>query len=138
MPRGHFVLRKELKMKEFGERLRKLRTKRNMTQDEFGLIFEPPLAQSTIGTYERGVRQPSLENLVVISKFFNVTTDYLLGITDEFTTIDTFKEENPKELRDFLNKNTVLFNGSELNEEEKRRMIDILTGLFWNHFTHKK
>lgn len=125
-------------MKVFGERLKQLRLKRNMTQDEFGLIFEPPLAQSTIGTYERGVRQPSLENLVVISEFFNVTTDYLLGITDEFTTINTFKEENPKELRDFLNKNKVLFNGSELNEEEKQRMIDILTGLFWNHFTNKK
>lgn len=125
-------------MKEFGERLKKLRTNKNMTQDELGLIFTPPLAQSTIGTYERGVRQPSLENLVVISKFFNVTTDYLLGITDEFTTINTFKEENPRELRDFLNRNKVLFNGSELNEEEKQRMIDILTGLFWNHFTNKK
>lgn len=125
-------------MKVFGERLKDLRVKRNLTQDEFGLIFEPPLAQSTIGTYERGVRQPSLENLVVISKYFNVTTDYLLGITDEYTTINTFKEENPKELRDFLNKNKVLFNGSELNEDEKQRMIDILTGLFWNHFTNKK
>lgn len=125
-------------MKVFGERLKDLRVKRNLTQDEFGLIFEPPLAQSTIGTYERGVRQPSLENLVVIANYFNVTTDYLLGLTDEFTTINTFKEENPKELRDFLNKNKVLFNGSELSEEEKNRMIDILTGLFWNHFTNKK
>ena len=125
-------------MKVFGERLKDLRVKRNLTQDEFGLIFEPPLAQSTVGTYERGVRQPSLENLVVISRYFNVTTDYLLGITDEYTTIDTFKEENPKELRDFLSKNKVLFNGSELNEEEKQRMIDILTGLFWNHFTNNK
>ena len=125
-------------MKVFGERLKDLRVKRNLTQDEFGLIFEPPLAQSTVGTYERGVRQPSLENLVVIANYFNVTTDYLLGITDEFTTINTFKEESPKELREFLNKNNVLFNGSELNEEEKKRMIDILTGLFWNHFTNKK
>lgn len=125
-------------MKIFGERLRTLRTKRNMTQEELGLIFNPPLSQSTCGTYENGRRQPSLENLVVISKYFNVTTDYLLGITDEFTTIDTFKEENPRELREFLSKNKVLFNGSELNDEEKKRMIDILTGLFWDNFTNKK
>lgn len=125
-------------MKVFGERLKQLRINRNMTQDEFGLIFEPPLAQSTVGTYERGVRQPSLENLVVIANYFKVSTDYLLGITDEIATINTYKEENPRELRDFLNKNKVLFNGSELNEEEKQRMIDILTGLFWNHFTNKK
>lgn len=125
-------------MKVFGERLKQLRINRNMTQDEFGLIFEPPLAQSTVGTYERGVRQPSLENLVVIANYFKVSTDYLLGITDEIATINTYKEENPRELRDFLNKNKVLFNGSELNDEEKQRMIDILTGLFWNHFTNKK
>lgn len=125
-------------MRIFGERLKQLRLKRNMTQDELGLIFENPKAQSTIGTWERGTRQCSFEDLVKISNYFNVTTDYLLGITDEFTTIDTFKEENPRELREFLSKNKVLFNGSELNDEEKKRMIDILTGLFWDNFTNKK
>ena len=121
-------------MKEFGERLKQLRTKRNLTQEELGGIFNPPLSQSTLGTYERGLRQPSLENLVVISKYFKVSTDYLLGLTDEIVTI---KDENPKELKEFLNRNDVLFNGSELNAEEKRRMIDILTGLFWDNFTNK-
>lgn len=124
-------------MKVFGERLKELRAKRNMTQEELGLIFNPPLSQSTCGTYESGKRQPTLENLVVISKYFNVSTDYLLGITDEITTINTFKEENPRELKEFLNKNKVLFNGSELNEEEKQRMVDILTGLFWDNFTKR-
>lgn len=121
----------------FGERLKQLRTKRSMTQEELGLIFNPPLSQSTLGTYERGLRQPSLENLVILSRYFNVSTDYLLGITDEITTINTYKEENPKELKEFLNKNKVLFNGSELNDDEKQRMIDILTGLFWDNFTKK-
>lgn len=120
-------------MKEFGERLKKLRTNRHMTQEELGSIFNPPLSQSTIGTYENGKRQPTLENLVAVSKFFSVTTDWLLGLTDE---IATTKDENPKELKEFLKRNDVLFNGSELNEEEKRRMIDILTGLFWDNFTN--
>lgn len=120
-------------MREFGERLKKLRTNRHMTQEELGSIFNPPLSQSTIGTYENGKRQPTLENLVAVSKFFSVTTDWLLGLTDE---IATTKDENPKELKEFLKRNDVLFNGSELNEEEKRRMIDILTGLFWDNFTN--
>jgi hypothetical protein len=78
-----------------------------------------------------------MSDLVKLAKFFHTSTDYLLGVTDEFTTINTYKEENPKELKDFLNKNKVLFNGSELNEEEKQRMIDILTGLFWDNFTKR-
>lgn len=122
-------------MKVFGERLRDLRIKRNLTQEELGGIFNPPLSQSTVGTYENGKRQPTLENLAFLSRYFSVTTDYLLGLTDEIVVT---KDEDPKELRDFLKKNNVLFNGSELNEEEKQRMIDILTGLFWNHFTNKK
>lgn len=125
-------------MKIFGERLKKLRINKHMTQDELGLIFTPPLAQSTIGTYERGVRQPSLENLIVISEYFGVSIDYLLGLTDEERTINEYKEENPQELREFLSQNNILFNGANLNDEDKQRMIDILTGLFWESFTKKK
>lgn len=125
-------------MKIFGERLKKLRINRHMTQDELGEIFNPPLAQSTIGTYERGVRQPSLENLITISNYFNVSIDYLLGITDEERTVTVFKEENPQELREFLTQNHILFNGAELSNEDKQRMIDILTGLFWENFTKQK
>lgn len=125
-------------MKIFGERLKKLRMSRHLTQDELGEIFNPPLAQSTIGTYERGVRQPSLENLITISNYFNVSIDYLLGITDEERTVNVFKEENPQELREFLNQNNILFNGAELSNEDKQRMIDILTGLFWESFTKQK
>lgn len=125
-------------MQIFGERLKKLRINRHLTQDELGAIFNPPLAQSTIGTYERGVRQPSLENLIVISNYFNVSIDYLLGITDEERTVEEFKEENPQELREFLSQNNILFNGAELSNEDKQRMIDILTGLFWETFTKQK
>lgn len=124
-------------MKEFGERLKKLRTNRHMTQDELGEIFENPKAQSTVGTWERGVRQPSMEDLVRIAQFFNVSIDYLLGISEEERRIETFKEDNPKELKEFLNQNHILFNGAELSPEDKRRMTDILTGLFWNNFTKK-
>lgn len=125
-------------MQIFGERLKQLRISRSMTQDELGEIFESPKAQSTIGTWERGNREPSMTDLVRIAQYFNVSTDYLLGITDEVKTVNEYKEENPKELKEFLEKNNVLFNGSELNENEKQRMIDILTGLFWNNFTSKK
>lgn len=124
-------------MREFGERLKKLRTNRHMTQDELGAIFESPKAQSTVGTWERGVRQPSMEDLVSIAKFFNVSIDYLLGISEEERRVEIYKKENPKELKDFLQQNSILFNGSELSEEDKRRMTDILTGLFWENFTKK-
>ena len=125
-------------MQEFGKRLKELRQNRKMTQEELGQIFEPHLAQSTIGTYEKGLREMSYSNLIKVSKYFNVSIDWLLGLTNEERPIETFKEDNPKELREFLEQNNILFNGSELSEEYKKRMIDILTGLFWSNFINKK
>jgi len=41
------------------------------------------LARSTIAGYESGFREPSLGTVVAIANAFRVTTDYLLGLTDE-------------------------------------------------------
>ncbi|MBQ2669948.1 MAG: helix-turn-helix transcriptional regulator [Clostridia bacterium] len=38
------------------------------------------IAKSVISFYESGDRMPSYEVLIKISRIFNVTTDYLLGI----------------------------------------------------------
>lgn len=35
-----------------------------------------------IQRYERGDTEPTFEQLVLIAKFFNVSTDYLLGVKD--------------------------------------------------------
>lgn len=35
-----------------------------------------------IYNYENGVYEPSIETLILIAKFFNCSTDYLLGLTD--------------------------------------------------------
>lgn len=125
-------------MQDFGERIKYLRQKENMTQEGFGKLFDPPLAQSTIGTYEKSLREMTYKNLIFLSKRFNVSIDWILGVTNEERPIEVFKEDNPKELREFLEQNNILFNGAELSEEDKKRMIDILTGLFWSNFLNKK
>lgn len=42
-----------------------------------------------IGQYYNGDALPSMDNLIKIAKYFNVSTDYLLGLTDAKTTKDT-------------------------------------------------
>ncbi len=43
---------------------------------------------SIISSYETGERQPSLTNLVALSYLYHVSTDYLLGKTDNPRDID--------------------------------------------------
>lgn len=39
--------------------------------------------KSTITKYENGAIQPSARMIVVFANFFNVTSDYLLGLQDD-------------------------------------------------------
>ena len=44
--------------------------------------------RATIFGYESGRRQPSLDTLVEMAKYYQVTTDYLLGLNDNDDCID--------------------------------------------------
>lgn len=60
-----------------GQKIKDLRVSKGLkTQD---LAVEIGVNQSTISNYESGLRTPSLEVLLKIAEFFEVSTDYLLG-----------------------------------------------------------
>ena len=61
----------------FGRRLRELRKEKNLSQRELGTIFR--VCNQTVSFWETGAREPDLDNLVAISRYFDVTVDDLLG-----------------------------------------------------------
>ena len=63
------------------ERLLNLRLERNLSQKS--LVNQMGLALNPYVRYERGEREPTASVLVRIADFYNVTTDYLLGRSDE-------------------------------------------------------
>lgn len=67
----------------FGERLRELRLKAGLQQKELG--EQVGFSNNAIGMMERGHRGTTIEKLVLLAEFFHVSTDYLLGITDDPT-----------------------------------------------------
>ena len=40
------------------------------------------VSDTTIGYWVRGLQVPSAENVYLVAKYFSVTSDYLLGLTD--------------------------------------------------------
>jgi transcriptional regulator with XRE-family HTH domain len=62
----------------FAERLRYIRNQNNLTMEEAASKLD--LSTSGYGKYERNERQPSFEVLVRISKVFNISSDFLLGV----------------------------------------------------------
>lgn len=65
----------------FGERLKKLRTEKGITQEKLGNIIG--VSDRVIGYYEADNRFPKDEILLnKIADYFEVSLDYLLGRTD--------------------------------------------------------
>ncbi|HLV10201.1 MAG TPA: S24 family peptidase [Halanaerobiales bacterium] len=64
-------------MKELGEKLRKLRQEDGYTLRELGQ--ELNMSFSILAMYERGERTPPADKLILLSDFFEVSIDYLLG-----------------------------------------------------------
>ena len=67
-------------MEKFAERLKELRLEKGITQDK--LAQETGLSQAALANWENGKRSPTAAAVITLAKYFNVTTDYLLGVTD--------------------------------------------------------
>lgn len=65
-----------LNPQELGERIRKLRLKRNKTQSYFADMLY--ISSSYLALIESGKRVPNLDLLIHIAKFTDVTLDYLV------------------------------------------------------------
>lgn len=119
--------------------LRELRTQKGLTQAELSKALQ--VSASSIGMYEQGRREPDNETLGRIANFFHVSTDYLLGRTDEPHTPAPAEPPAPKpelnarderdiqkklqSILDDLDPDTGLayYNGQEPMDDETRDLI---------------
>ena len=92
---------------EFSERLKKLRKDAGLTQVD--VAEKLGISQPAYASWERGIKKPTQENLVKLSKILYVSVDYLLGNTEN------------KQTSDVLENIEILFrmNSEGLTEDEK-------------------
>lgn len=64
----------------FKDRLKELRTSKNLSQMQ--LAVQTNLSQSAIAKWELGKTEPTASAIITLAKFFNETSDYLLGLED--------------------------------------------------------
>lgn len=65
----------------FAFRVKKLRKARKLSQKELAEALG--LTQTAISGIESGLRTTTIEKLILLAKFFEVSSDYLLGLKDE-------------------------------------------------------
>ena len=74
----------------FGLKIKELREKEPLTQAEFAKKIG--VSQSTVAAWELGTREPNIETLIKLSRYFNTSVDYLVG--NNFSEIE--KKYQPK------------------------------------------
>lgn len=65
------------------QKIKTLREKRGITQSE--LANQLGITRSGVNAWEMGISTPSTQYIIILAKFFNVSTDYLLGLSDTAT-----------------------------------------------------
>jgi transcriptional regulator with XRE-family HTH domain len=62
----------------FRERIKELRQEKGIGQVE--LAQSIGVSKGVISLWENGLREPTMNNLIVLAKYFDVTIDYLVGL----------------------------------------------------------
>lgn len=74
----------------FCERLKELRAEKNLSQKELSKAIG--VSDGTICFWENGTNEPKLTYIKKLANFFEVSSDYLIGIENENGTRTTFEE----------------------------------------------
>lgn len=77
----------EMDSELFCTRLKEIRTQRKMTQQD--IAEKTGIPSTSISHIEAGSRKPSLENFYKLVVVLNVSSDYLLGRTDQYSDLST-------------------------------------------------
>lgn len=75
----------------FSHRLKELRTEKSMSLNELAEALQT--TSQSLSLYERGERTASIELLAKAAKYFNVSTDYLMGISNNRNDKEKNKED---------------------------------------------
>ena len=96
-----------------GDRIRKLRESRNMTQTELSEILGMK-SYTTVSKWEKNENFPKGKDLKKLAEIFNVTSDYLLGLSDTKLGKITTQNEHPEIL--------TIYN--QLEEPKQEKVLD--------------
>ena len=129
---------------KFNERLKELREKNNLTQEQ--LAKKSGVSSRMIQRYEYGTSRPRLDAADKIAKALNVTTDELLGNADMLVAQanEKYGARGAKQAQQLTEELTGLFAGGDMAEEDMDIMMQAIQQAYWiakeknRRFTPKK
>lgn len=109
--------------REIGERVRKLRKSKGITQDELGAILGDrtagkPLSRGQVSNLETGKRNFNIHQIKILADFFNVSLETLGFESDKIETID------------LLERAKLIFENDNVPLDEKQELYENIMKLY--------
>ena len=118
----------------FGERFKELRLEKGLTQQElaedFNKIYGHTFSKPSISQYENGKRTPENQALKNFASYFNVSIDYLLGVSD--IKNNNIKPEKKDLQNDFLTEINKFFSDKNIDRNEKDKLFKELSKMYFD------
>lgn len=116
---------------KFNERLKELREKNNLTQEQLAKISG--VSSRMIQRYEYGTSRPRLDAAEKIAKALNVSTDELLGNADMLVAQanEKYGSRGAKQAKQLTDEVTGLFAGGDMAEEDMDLMMKAIQDVYW-------
>lgn len=107
---------------DIGEKIKELRLDANLTQQQ--VANEIGISRSTLSQYENCLIEPTANVIAKLSKFFHVSSDYILNLEDDFghKVYDDLQNALTDDERKILNAYRIL---TPSNRDMVLRMLNI-------------
>ncbi|AET70771.1 putative transcriptional regulator [Desulfosporosinus orientis DSM 765] len=122
-----------------GKLLSELRNRRGLTQDQVADALG--VKRPRYNSWENDIAKPDIQMLKKIAEFHNVTPDYLLGFEPNSSIPPWATAKDKRDFKKMLEDDgDLMFDGVPINQEDRIRVLDVLTGLFWEakHMNKRK
>ena len=107
-----------------GKKLKMLRTKFNLTQEDLAKLLN--VKRETIHKYENDIiKNIKYETVVKLSKIFNTTPEYLLGLDDNENEDIVISQEK------LTKHNMAFFKAKDISDEDKKKMIESIQEFYY-------
>ncbi|MFD2613572.1 helix-turn-helix domain-containing protein [Paenibacillus gansuensis] len=114
---------------KIGSILTELRLKKGWTQDQIAEALG--IKRARYNSWENDIARPDIEFVDQLAQLHKVSSDYLLGrIEPGIPAWATSKDQ--RDFKKMLEEDTpIMFDGVPIEGEARQRVMDVLTGLFW-------
>lgn len=111
------------------KRITMLRKELKLTQAQ--LAQKLGVGRTTVNGYEQGIISPPPEKIKMMSEIFDVTTDYIIGKSDDRLLTVRDNNDIAEKMKDLLqtielSQNDLTFNGQELDDITRQLLIQSL------------